>query len=223
MRLEIEGELREFVPLSTFRGRWKLPSEFGVAYFEPKDWDVGAMDYSSHETLKEIKHAVVAGVPKTLLNSDLLLQPQRLAAIFREKLQVANVHIGLNEDQLDFAVDGFQNILQNISYDLIRLQQTYRDPLEAQRQFNFDAIYQQWLNDSVTIFAKTYTYAQAGTDFEIRIISYVYGRMGFQARVAGDTYYVLDMTLACPAWRFMGQLSRSVAESLCKALAKGID
>jgi hypothetical protein len=213
MKLTIDGQQRLFTPLATFQAEWDLPAEFGITYFESKDWPVGTVE-SAGRALGEIKGAILQAVPSALTRAELLRQPQLLAATFREQLKGANPHIGLTAEQLDFAVDGLQNVLVGVAYHLI---QAVQNTKQEQNTFDFENLYQTWLNESVQLFSKVYTYQQGHRRFEIRMVNYVYGRVGMRIEVEGRVYYVLDMSLACPAWGYMGELCREVAQALSEA------
>lgn len=217
MKLKIDGQQRLFIPLALFRAEWGLPADFGITYFEPKDWPVGTVD-AAGRALGEIKREVLQAVPRTMSGAELLMQPQILATTFRERLVQVNYHIGLTEVQLDFAVDGLQNVLQSVAYHLIQLERISQGNVESGRApFDFENLYQTWLDESGQLFANSYFYQQGERRFEIKIVSYVYGRLGMRIEVEGQIYYVLDMTLACPAWGYMGELCRELAEALGEA------
>ena len=132
---------------------------------------------------------------------------------------MANAEIGLSDDQLDFAVDGLENVLHDVVYQLISLYQTHRgDVTKIQEHFDFAALYQKWLDNSVTLFAKSYSYSYAGAEFKVKIISYAYGRVGLQVQIGPEIYYVFDPRLACPAWRYMEDLGEEIAQRLGQAI-----
>ncbi|MCB0154621.1 MAG: hypothetical protein KDF65_07475 [Anaerolineae bacterium] len=217
MQLEVDGQERTFIPLKLFQARFNLPDEFGSAYFEKKDWDIGSLNGGA-EALSSVKKDVTRIVPSTLTLTDLLHQPEQLAATFRTSLEAVNLHIGLTQVQLDFAVDGLHNLLLAVVYELVRLHHLFRgDVQQIQATFDFTALYRNWLNQSVSIFGQSYDYHHEGLCFEIKTISYLYGRMGLRIENAGEVYYVADSTLACPAAGFMGDLAEALALALCRA------
>jgi hypothetical protein len=212
MQLSVAGIPRNFIPLPEFRARWALPDEFGITYFEGKDWPVGRLDRTGSE-LVEIKARLLEAVPPALTTPALLAQPQHLASLFRQGLTQANNRIGLTPEQLDFAVDGLANILQDVVYALVYQQRT-----RPRQPFDFATIYQQWLDNSVTLFTPVYPYHHADQRWLIRIVAYAYGRIGLEVQVGPENYYVFDPTLACPAWRYMRDLSEAIAQALATAL-----
>ena len=87
MQLQIDGARRQLVPLQVFQKQWGLPVEFGITYFELKDWAVGRLD-TAGQTLIDIKREIIEAAPKAITPTGLLSQPPRLAAIFRQKLRL---------------------------------------------------------------------------------------------------------------------------------------
>jgi hypothetical protein len=220
VHLEIEGQLRSLIPLKQFRVQFDLPEEFGCRYFETKDWLVGSLD-SGGQALLGVKENLLSVIPNNLGQPELLLQPEHLAAIFRQNLERVNLEIGLAEAQLDFAVDGLQNILSATVYDLARHYQLQGgNPSQVQASFDFSGLYHDWLNQLVTLFSRTYFYQSADKNFEIKLISYLYGRIGMRVELEGVVYYVQDSTLACPAASYMGDLCENIAQLLCVALTR---
>ncbi|MDX1520702.1 MAG: hypothetical protein R3264_03670 [Anaerolineae bacterium] len=222
MHLLIDGQPCQFIPLKVFISTWNLPEEFGVQAFGRKDWPVGSLDEGGR-ALNQVKQAVLATVPDRVTLPELLNQSQSLARIFRAELEQVNIEINLTQDQLDFAVDGLQNVLHDVVYGLITLYHAHRDhPHKIQAEFDFATLYQNWLNTSATIFAQTYPYQASETMFLVRIVAYAYGRIGLQISVDNAVYYVLDPTFACPAANFMGNLGQELALKLCNAFVNGV-
>jgi hypothetical protein len=123
--------------------------------------------------------------------------------------------------EIDFAVAGFQDVLQAAAYRLIQLVQIYRaEPGQIAEKFDFSAIYQNWLDDSVRISTTVHLYQQGETEFKVRVLNNIYGRVGLEVEVAGEKHYVLDMGLACPAASYMRGLGGEVAQRLCQNLVE---
>ena len=209
MQLLIEGQRQTFVPIHTFRQQWHLPDEFGLIQFETKDWEVGRLD-DSQQALVAIKQQMLAAVPSRLSQAELLSQVRQLAAIFRGALEMANDEIGLRDVEIDFAVDGFHNILHDMAYHLFGLSQQYPDATLLEANFDFSTVYQTWLDASTRLLTTAYTYTHNGNRFDLRVIYTAYGRIGLQIKIAGETYYVYDNSLACPAANYMGNLTKEV-------------
>lgn len=185
--------------------------------FETKDWPVGKLD-ESNQLLSNVKQQILQAVPSHVAPAELLVQIQQLAKVFQYELEIANEHIGLREAEIDFAADGFQNILYDVAYRLFELNQKYGgDASLIRSKFDFDDVYQAWLDASARILTTRYTYTHDGVSFELQVIYNAYGRVGFQVTVAGQTYYVLDSVLACPAANYMKSLTEKVAYALREA------
>jgi hypothetical protein len=143
-----------------------------------------------------------------------------LTSTFQMELEEANMQIGLRPVEVDFAVSGFRDILQAAVYRLIQLFYTRRDKAAGIcEEFDFGAIYQDWLNGSVRVSAATHPYQHNNLQLEVRLVYNAYGRVGLEVSTGQETYYVLDMSLACPAAGFMRDVCGEVMQALCRALA----
>jgi len=224
MRLMINGRPHDFIPIQIFRARWNLPDDFGVAHFEPKDWQgLGALT-GSGEALARMRQGVIEAVPPVIRLFELLAQVEASAQLFRRELEAANVQIGLRQVEVDFAAAGFQDVMQSIAYHLIQLAQTYRaDLAQLHNRFDFAAIYQAWLEASTRISATTHRYPPEdnGRQFEVRLVYNAYGRIGLAVGVANEAYYVADTSLACPAANYMADLCQAVALAWRNSLLQG--
>jgi hypothetical protein len=168
-----------------------------------------------------VRQRVVQAIPVLLRPADLMAGVEALTRCFEQELQAANVQIGLRAVEIDFAVAGFEDMLQAAAYRLIQLSQKYRqEPARIEGKFDFGEVYQTWLDDSVRISAKTYLYHWRETEFKVRVLNYIYGRVGLEVAVAGQRYYVLDTGLACPAASYMRGLCGEVAQKICQNLVE---
>ena len=221
MQLLIEQQYQTLIPLPNFREQWNLPQAFGVALFEPKAWtDLGSIEGAGRE-LGLIRQRVAQAIPASLKPADLIAVIETLTRYFEQELQTVNVQIGLRAVEIDFAVAGFQDVLQVAAYRLIQLVQIYRaEPGQIAEKFDFSAVYQNWLDDSVRISTTVHLYRQGETEFKVRVLNNIYGRVGLEVEGAGEKYYVLDMGLACPAASYMRGLSGEVAQRLCQILVE---
>ena len=221
MQLLIEQQYQTLIPMPNFREQWGLPQEFGVALFEPKAWsDLGSIEGAGRE-LALVRQRVAQAVPAPPRPADLIAVVETLTRYFEQELEAVNVQIGLRAVEIDFAVAGFQDVLQAAAYQLIQLVQLYRaEPGQIAEQFDFSAVYQSWLDDSVRISTTIHLYRQGETEFKVRVLNNIYGRVGLAIEAAGEIYYVLDMGLACPAASYMRGLCGEVAQRLCQILVE---
>ncbi|MCB0225481.1 MAG: hypothetical protein KDI02_17465 [Anaerolineae bacterium] len=218
MQLTLNGQKHPFTPIQTFRKKWTLPDDFTLAAFEPKDWTVGSMD-GAGQSLLNMKQAVVDAVPAQLSWSTLPATAGQITDFFRRQLALVNQTVGLQDIEVDFAVAGFGDVLAAVVYDLIRLKQIYQgDMAQICQKFDFSAVYQRWLDDSVRVSAATHTYLYAGRQFTLRTVYNAYGRVGLEVLTPHGLEYVDDGSLACPAANYMRDLSRDVAAALLNAL-----
>ena len=91
-------------------------------------------------------------------------------------------------------------------------------PGQVEEKFDFPAVYQSWLDDSTRVSSTVHLYRQGETEFRVRVLNNVYGRVGLEVEAAGKKSYVLDMALACPATSYMRGLCGEVAQRLCRSL-----
>jgi hypothetical protein len=221
MQLAIAGQTHTFISLPIFRSRWGLPDDFNLAYFEPKDWQgLGRLE-GSGKGLAIVRQRVLEVVPQIITLTDLISQVEALTDLFQRELAAINPQIGLREVEVDFAVAGFADITQAVAYQLLRLSHTYRhDPTQIEPAFDFLAIYQSWLDASARLSATPHSYSYENVQYEVQVVYNAYGRVGLSVQVAGEVYYVADMSLACPASNYMLDLCREVAQALCLALLR---
>ena len=219
MQLKVDNQPQDFITIQTFRERWNLPDSFQIALFETKEEEgLGSLE-GAGPMLAAARQRVMAVVPDHLEVEGLPLIADELTRVFRHELESANAHIGLRSAEVEFAVSGFYDVLQGTVYRLIELAHGSRGDLAQLRgQFDFSTIYQAWLDDSVRVSTLIHSYAHDDVQFQIRVIYYIYGRMGLEVEIAGKSYYVLDPRLACPAAGFMYELCAEVAQALCSAL-----
>ncbi|MCB9078706.1 MAG: hypothetical protein H6631_13985 [Anaerolineaceae bacterium] len=218
MQLTVNGQEHPLIPIQTFREKWALPDNFTLSAFEPKDWAVGSMDRAGQSLLK-MKQAVIDAVPAQMSWSALPVTAGQITEFFRQQLTLINQDIGLQDIEVDFAAAGFGDVLQTVIYELLRLKQVcHRDITQIRHEFDFSAVYQRWLDDSVRVSAVIFPYSHAGRQFTLRTINNAYGRVGLEVQTPNGLEYVVDSSLACPAANYMRDLSRDIAAALLRAL-----
>lgn len=218
----INNRNHTLTPLPTFRARWGLPDDFTIACFEAKQWDGLGSVGGAGPALARVKQHLLEAVPPVVTLPGLFGQVDILSNIFQRELEIANRQIGLRQVEIEFAVAGFQDVLQAVAYRLIQLAHACRyDMARLCREFDFRVVYQTWLDDSVRVSATVHPYQHGETQFEVRVIYNAYGRVGLEVRMPdGDLHYVADPSLACPASGYMEILEQQVAQTLCQALAR---
>jgi hypothetical protein len=223
MELTIDNQLRKFIPLADFQKAWHLPHDFGVAHFEPKNWDDLGSIAGAGSALTGIKQIVLQAVPAHISLNQLMPTVDRLVTGFRIALEAANQQIGLRPVEVDFAVAGFQDILQDVVYRLIQLHQLHRQNITSlQSDFDFNAVYQHWLDNGTRVAVQPKCYEYNGQTFRVYLIYNPYGRVGFKVAItagaAEQIFYVADFSLACPAAAFMRSLAEEVSLALSRSL-----
>lgn len=210
MRLRVDGDLRVFVPLADFRAEAGLPAAFGVATFQPKDEaGLGAID-GAGAALGTVREAVVGAVPGAAEAAAWLTLVPQLAAVFEGVLNRVNADIGLHEAEVAFAVAGFGDVCSAYGLALFRAQATGHPPPD------FDTVYRDWLLGTVRT-ATAVPYTHHGEIWQVRVVYHAYGRVGLAVTIGGQTRYVADKALACPAEGFMLTLLRAVAAAMTTA------
>jgi hypothetical protein len=219
MHLTINNQLQEFMSLQQFSRQWGLPDDFGVNVFEPKSWEGLGSIKGAGDAMTAMKDAVIAAIPEAIPVAALLSVVDILSQSFRYQLEMANQHIGLRLHDVGFAVAGFEDVVRDVVYQLLRLNHTYQGDLSQTRQkFDFLSVYQTWLDASARVSSEVYTYRHAENTFDVRIVNHIYGRVGLQVMIDSKTYFVADKSLACPGEHFMDELCREVAETICERL-----
>ncbi|MCC6616004.1 MAG: hypothetical protein IT320_21220 [Anaerolineae bacterium] len=212
--LALQGSLYELIPIKSFRARYDLPPTFGVAYFTPKDYvGLGSIDGpSAGLALNRLHASVLSRVPMQIAHADLPSVVTRLADYFRVEMDMANSAIGLQPQEVEFAVSGFADVTHKYAFALLRARLT-REPAP-----DFKAIYESWLASGVRVLETPYPYAADGHDWQVRVISHVYGRVGLIVQTEADTHYLYDPALMCPAEGFMLGLLQDICARLATAV-----
>ena len=205
MLLTIEGTAREFTPIKAFREAHDLPPEFGVAFFEPKDYsDLGRIDRAGAE-LNSVRVAVLATIPAKLPLEQWLTFAPELTRYFAAKLYEINPKVNLRPVEIEFAAAGFGDVCQAVIFALVRARRTLPPP--------FEMIYGEWLDSTMRVSQTRYTYR----DWEVQIVTHAYGRAGLILYGAERTEYVQDSALGCPAEGFMAALLAEVAARIVES------
>ncbi|PJF32313.1 MAG: hypothetical protein CUN51_01405 [Candidatus Thermofonsia Clade 1 bacterium] len=210
MELVIEGVLRAFVLISTFRAEHGLLSTFGVALFEPKDFSgLGRIDQAARTgALQQLHERVLEQTPSNLPVLEWLEAIERLTYFFEAGLRAANAQIGLREAEIGFAVSGFADALSAYAYAALRAT-TEQHPLPR-----FSDIYSQWCANSVRLSQTRHVYAHGESVWQVQIVYTVYGRVGLVVQTDQARHYVADGQYTCPAEGFMRRLMEAVAAKI---------
>jgi hypothetical protein len=187
--------------------------------FSPKDWSgLGSLERGG-PALAHLRQVVVSAVPAAIPLHQLRDHVLALSGLFLSQLQLANADIGLREVEVDFAAAGFQDVLDATAMHLIQLSHTHqRAVAQIQKHFDFEAVYQNWLEAGARVFEQEHLFTHNNFDFKVRVVHNPYGRVGLEVRVSTETIYVADPALACPAAGFMHDLDADVARALCAAV-----
>jgi hypothetical protein len=210
MELMIEGALRTLTPIQAFRAAHGLPSAFGVALFEPKDFSgLGRIDLAARSgALQQLQERVLAQTPSNAPPLDWLDIFERLARVFEAELRAINDAIGLRESEIGFAISGFADALNAYAYAVVRAH-VERLPLPR-----FQTVYAEWYANSTRLSQVRHAYTHGQSVWQVQIIYTVYGRVGLAVQTDQARYYVADSQYTCPAEGFMSRLLAAVAAKI---------
>ncbi len=195
MHLTIDGHPRDFTPIKAFREAHHLPPEFGVGLFEPKDYSgLGRIDRAGAD-LNQVRAAVLAAIPAKLPRPQWLSFSEQITRQFTQQMYAINPVVQLHDVEIEFAAAGFSDVCNAVIYALVR-----GNPPP------FEAIYGQWLDDTVRVSQTMHAY---GT-WQVQIVTHAYGRAGLIVRRSAAVDYVQDSALGCPAEGFMAALLAEV-------------
>ncbi len=212
MQLWIDGQLCAFIDIKDFRTAHNLPDTFGVAHFQPKDFfGLGRIDEGGR-SLNHLREEVLADIPARLNADELLDFYDRLQFLFRLRLYEVNKDIGLSNDEVEFAVSGFGDMNHVVMYALLRAKATGEPPTA------FKTLYHDWVAQSGRVSAQQYPYEHDGALWQVRVVSYIYGRCGLRVDVGPTTHYLRDMVYVCPAEGFMAALLGDISARVTQAL-----
>lgn len=220
--LFIDNAPRELIPIGVYRHTHHLPADFGVAYFEPKNYTgLGQITPVAHTALETLIPDLLAAIPPTIAPQTMFDTVRAVAHVFRLGLQRINPTVGLRPFEIDFAIVGLEDALQQASYELIRLAHT-PGITRATLSTAFDPVahYQSWLNGTVRLSATAYPYTHLGQTYTAHVINTAYGRVGLRLTTpSGDIHYLADPGLACPAAAYMHHLITTLTPALANAVA----
>ena len=207
----LEGQIRNFISVKDFRAAQGLPPEFGVAYFEPKDYaGLGRIDRAGAE-LNAVRQAVLAAIPGQMPFRGWMGFLPQLVGLFQRSLYEINAQVGLKDVEIDFAVAGFGDVCQALLYAMLRAR-TGNTPMP-----DFWQVYGEWLNSSIKVYGERYDYTHNGATWSVTLVAHAYGRAGLIVETDEATHYVYDPALACPAEGYMAALLSEVAERILGA------
>jgi hypothetical protein len=212
MQLTIDGLPQNFVPIKHFRAEYGLPDDFGVRYFEPKDYTgLATLDHAG-EALNHLRDELIATLPRHVRLPELMPLLDALRGNFESELRAMNAMVGLREPEIGFAVAGLGDMLQTWLYALIQSHAT------KQPSPDFQTIYDDWLQQSVRLSSMQHDYTHHTARWHIQIVNHVYGRVGLQVTMGDVAVYVQDARDACPAAGFMLNLLRDITNAILQRL-----
>ncbi len=211
MQLHFESQRHDLTDIREFRSAYGLSETFGVALFEPKDFTgLASIEHAGIE-LNTVRSTVLDAIPNSMPLIALMDFLPQLRNLFKNKLYEINNTVNLKDIEIDFAVNGFDMVNQQLLYALGQGRKSGQIP-------TFFQVYQTWLDESVRVSQRIHEYIHNNTIWEIQIINYAYGRCGLVINTSHDIYFVRDDMLACPAEGFMFNLLRDTANQIIAAV-----
>jgi hypothetical protein len=212
----IRGQARQFIAIAEFRENYQLEDNFALELFQPKDYqELGSIEGAGSD-LAAFYETILAAIPSHTPGSGWMAFLMELQILFRHQLYAINAHIGLKASEVDYAALNFGVICQEFISSLIN--KRMRDQTDA----CFDEVYKTWLNRTIEMSLR-YFYLYHDELWHIELVRHAYGRMGLIIKTHADTHYVYDASLACPAEKFMEQLSRAIAEKISAAFYQNLE
>lgn len=212
LHLNIEGALRAFTPIKTFRALHGLPPDFGVAHFEPKEFaGLGRIDGAGAE-LGAVRAATLDAIPAALPPAVWVDAITGLSAAFEGALIAVNDRIGLRDVEIGFAASGFADMCHAYAFALLRAHATKGTAP------SFAAVYGEWLSSTARVSQRRHEYQHRGAVWQVQIVNHAYGRAGLIVDMGAETSCVEDGALGCPAEGYMAGLLAEV----CAQMAAGI-
>jgi hypothetical protein len=114
------------VPIKAYRALHGLPTSFGIAHFEPKDYtDLARIDHAAAgAALNDLRRLTLAQAQafadKRPQVSAWVSAVDDLARMFAKELERINAVVGLRPNELDFAISGFYDVCKAWSFALLR-------------------------------------------------------------------------------------------------------
>jgi hypothetical protein len=212
MQLRIDGETVTFTDMRDYRQAHNLPPDFGIAMFEPKSYEgLGRIDGAGTE-MNDLRESLLKAIPERLTVPDLLDLVPQLTNLFRMDLYAINDRVGLRDVEVEYAVSGFGDVCQSLTYALARSTADRSTPSA------FAGIYADWLNDTVQVAVREFEYTHGEDTWTVRIVSHAYGRVGLMITMAAGQQWVAERSLACPAEGFMYGLLGEIAAKIIAAV-----
>lgn len=225
MALMIDGAPRDLTPIATFRARFGLPDNWGVALLEGEtNTQHAPLSPDELAALAAVEAAVLAGIPSAVPVDQVIHYTDALAALFRAELQRRDNVLALEAEKLDFAASGFRDIALQQAYALIQAwHRTGGEPSALRAAFDPEAAHLQWVNDNLRIVGTAHDVHHGERVWQVAVLHTPFGQSGLVVRdtASGETHYLADSALTCPAEAFMQRLGMAVGERLLAAVVAG--
>jgi hypothetical protein len=163
--------------------------------------------------MNELRRGMIKALPHTFTLTEALAVADTLQAVFLNGLYGINDLIGLQIVEVEYAVAGFGDVMQNWMYALIRSQSA------KSSQPPFQQIYGEWLDGSTRLSQQVHNYNHDGATWHINIINNAYGRVGLRVKRGANVDYVQDGVYACPAEGYMAALLEELTGQLAARFA----
>ena len=212
MKLVIDDTEHDLLPIKTFREQHNLLGTFGIAQFEPKNYEgLGRLDKAGSD-MNDLRDHVLQLIPDSITIQELMGFIDHIQFQFQTDLFNINEAISLKDVEVEFAVAGFGDVLRSMIYKMI--------PAKASKQEMpaFEGIYYGWINDSVRVSSQIHKYPHHSEIWHIQVINHVYGRAGLKVQRSDEVVYIEDGHYLCPAEGFMYALLKDVTHKIWNAI-----
>lgn len=202
----LEGE--PWISVQEFRAVHKLPDDFGLAMFAPKNFaNLGSIDRAG-DALHQLRERVIEHIPVQTPPHGWIAFGLQLQLHFHRLLSEINPLVGLRSSEIEYASAGFGDVIQAYLHALLKAHVT------GQSMPDFRMIYHQWLGHSVLVSSVSFRYEYQEQPWTVRLVKNNYGLTGMVIDTQASTYYVNDPVYLCPAAGFMTRLLQDCARRL---------
>lgn len=212
MRWQINGTTYMPQPISAFRRAHALPKTFGVAHFQPKDFDGLASIEGAGNALLDMRNTLLDGLPAHVPIPSLLPLCNALTHAFEQALLAINAQVGLRDVELGFAVAGFSDFLQAWGFAV------WQAHAQGNTTPDSASVYAAWLEASVRLEQTPFAYEHAGEVWQVWVVHDLYGRAGLLIQAGNVWHAVADVAYSCPANAYMEGLLCDIAEAIAGRL-----
>lgn len=199
MKLTINSQPYNLIPLPQFQAEHNLPATFGVAQFEQAQLPFNEFWARPGHKFTEIQTKLEQILPLNIHAGMVNRIPALLANVFRNELILKAEKTELLLEDIDLTVTDFQNILEQTAYKLIELDYKYgHNKAKVRAAFEMPAIIQDVLDGSLLL-STEHPFTHQGEEWQVQVISTFLGPVGLWVQTPAGNFAVEDRVGAFPA------------------------